>query len=183
MVAITENSTAESTKKKKKQRINYALAATLLATGCEPEAIAGQVGAKNWNSVRVGLAKRGVTQNATKALPPSEIVVQRAAVNIATSAVEEIRERLTKELMHQVGALESKPVSYAKLASKGQGRAAVVKTIAESFKSLHGGAEMNVLVFGVDSMNDRPGSQPTIELEPTPQRKQNENTATQTANP
>jgi len=66
-----------------RQTINYAMAATLLSQGLNYEQAAQQVGAKDGNSLRVGLFRRGVTLTATRG---SEFAIQRA-VRVATVAV------------------------------------------------------------------------------------------------
>lgn len=145
--------------KKKQGRINYALAATLLASGVNVEDIPPRVGAKNWNVLRVGLAKRGVTASATRALPPSQIVVQAEAVKVATDTIEAIRIKAGKRLEMQLDSLAAQPVG--ELASKGQGEASVLKTIAETHRTLFGGSDQIQIVFGVGSLQGD-GPQPVV---------------------
>lgn len=148
------------------RRINYALAATLIAQGEDVGSVAAKCGAKNAHTLRVGLNKRGVKVKEARALPMTPARNQTTVARLATQAVDIIRDRLNEELIEQVDSLAGRKVNYADLASKGQGRAAMVKTIAESFRALNGGAEMNVLVFGVGSMESSPGDrQPVIDVE------------------
>lgn len=71
-------------------RINYALAATLLSQHLTYEQVAKQVGAKNANSLKAGMNRRGVTATLTRS---NDFQTQRAVV-IATKAVSQASEAL-----------------------------------------------------------------------------------------
>lgn len=143
--------------KQKRKRVNYALAATLLATGTTlNDELALRVGAKNANVLRVGLTKRGVTRKYANSLPMNANLAKSHAAQVATNAVEILREKLNGELMDQVNALTSKPVSYKSLASRGQGRAATAKTIADTYRALNGSNDQLTVVFGAGRLDESP---------------------------
>ena len=102
--------TEETPRKQRRKRVNYALAATLVAQHVTLNDAAIQSGAKDGNSLRVGLARRGVT--ATQARH-SDGQVQRAVIvaNKAVSAASEaLREDLASILAKHTSALgEIKP--------------------------------------------------------------------------
>jgi len=70
------------------------MAATLLSQGLNYEQAAQQVGAKDGNSLRVGLFRRGVTLTATRG---SEFAIQRA-VRVANTVVSEASKALKEEM-------------------------------------------------------------------------------------
>jgi hypothetical protein len=80
--------------------------------------------------------------------------VAQSVKEAVTDQTSELRERLNGELSQQMDALESKPVKYGELFSRGQGRAAMVKNVVESFRGLNGGAESINVVFGVNVIHD-----------------------------
>ncbi len=155
-------------KKPKKTRINYGLAGTLFASGMDWAEIAPRVGAKTGETVRVGMFKRGVTKRSVRALPGQEARILTVAAKSATVGADMIREKLGGQLGQSVDALASVPTEYPDLASKGQGRAAVLKTLAETHKLLFGGSESTVLVFGVDQIAER-ALEPVIDVTSTVQ--------------
>lgn len=77
-----------------RQTINYAMAATLLSQGLNYEQAAQQVGAKNGNSLKVGLFRRGVSQTATRS---GEFAVKRATI-VAKAVVNEASKALKEEM-------------------------------------------------------------------------------------
>lgn len=81
-----------------KARINYALAATLLTTGATYDEIAPQVGAKNAQSVRLGLLRKGVTITKVRQLPTPNEGSQPVILRVAQAAGQIVRERLAKDL-------------------------------------------------------------------------------------
>lgn len=142
---------------KHRKRINYALAGALLHAGVNGEEIALRVGASNWNSLRAGMARKGVTKRVTSSVTLADSAVTSVTQRVAVGAAEMIRDSIGERLASQIATLTSRKVG--RLANYGQGEAAVLKTLAETHKTLYGGAEMNVLVFGVDSMNGTPVQQ------------------------
>jgi hypothetical protein len=94
--------------------------------------------------------------------------VRQAVVKAAENAAEALRDKAATKLAIAFDAL-GEPIDAMDLRNAGQGYAAVLKTLAETHRTLYGGAETNILVFGVDSMNDRPGSQPIIDVSPVEQ--------------
>lgn len=95
-----------------RQTINYAMAATLLSQGLNYEQAAQQVGAKDGNSLRVGLFRRGVTLTATRG---SEFAIQRAvrvatvAVSGASKALKEDMAELLQSHTSALGQIKAKP--------------------------------------------------------------------------
>jgi hypothetical protein len=79
--------------------------------------------------------------------------VAQSVKEAVTDQTSELRERLNGELARQMDELEAKPVKYGELFSRGQGRAAMVKNVVESFRGLNGGESINV-VFGVNVIHD-----------------------------
>lgn len=140
---------------RKKARINYALAGTLLASGMSYDDIAAKCGAKTGESLRTGLSRKGVTKRSVTTLPIPDERMQSATMRSALAGAEIIRERLNGRLAEAVSALGTKSVTYRDLANQGQGHAAVLKTLAETHKALNGAAETQVLVFGVDQIAER----------------------------
>lgn len=165
---VTESPATPATsvtyRKKGSKRINYALAGVLSAQGLGWDEIAPKVGAKNGESVRIGMLRKGVTQRQAQAVTTvtetskarSDAVVARTV----TEATEIIRESLNEELIRQVKLLADSPArSLEELASKGQGRSAVAKTIAETFRATNGSGDSINIVFGVSSLSGD-GAQP-----------------------
>jgi len=151
-----------------KRRTNYALAGVLLASGLSYAEVAAKTGAGNGESLRRGLARKGVTAKTVRACPIPDERVQSAAVRVSVAGAEIIREKLSGRLHDQIAHLAASPVT--KLASQGQGEAATLKTMADTFKSLHGGSESTFLVFGVDQLCDRSAPEP-IEVESSVQTR------------
>lgn len=71
-------------------RINYALAATLIASGLSYDEAAPQVGSKNGNSLRVGLNRRGVTlrtaTNVLQGVTPAQLSSSPVLLRVANAA-------------------------------------------------------------------------------------------------
>jgi hypothetical protein len=129
-------------------KIDYTLAAAMLADGYDYDEIAPKVGAKSAESLRVCLQKRGITKSRLRPVTPvvTKSVTRNQKVQVSSNAddavTDVLRSELNAELMAQVVKLRSKPVG--ELANRGQGRASVVKTIAESIN----------VVFGVNVIHD-----------------------------
>lgn len=157
----------------KTKRINYTLAATLITAGMSYEDAARQTGAANGESLRRGLHRKGVTKRQATSITIQGDRIATVTRQVATEASEIIRNQLGDKLGQAVTALGGKRVSYKDLANQGQGHAAVLKTLAETHKTLYGGAEMNVVVFGVGSMDATPGPQ-AIEVQSQVQPSESE---------
>jgi hypothetical protein len=146
--------------KPKQKRVNYALAATLLHQGVTLAEIALQVGAANAESLRCGLARKGVTLKQIRNAPMAEERVTSVTARIASDASEIIRQNIGNRLLDQVSHLSKRKVGH--LANAGQGEAAVLKTLAETHRTLYGGAETNITIFGAETMNFQPAQQSQV---------------------
>ncbi len=86
-------------------KINYALAASLAASGLTMAEIAPRVGAKNGNTLRVGLSKRGVTTTVVRQLPiygsPRST---NAAANVASQVLQILSEKSRKRMAEAVSS-------------------------------------------------------------------------------
>ena len=90
-------------------RINYALGATLVASGLTYEAVAPQVGAKNGNTLRVGLQKWGASADKLRALPIHGERNQSAIVRLAAQATEVMRDNLGDTALNHIKQLAKVP--------------------------------------------------------------------------
>lgn len=154
--------------KQKRKRLNMVLAGSLRSQGWDYDAIAKEIGASSGNSVRVQLNRKGVTKQLAGNKPIPESVTKRVisteTVKIVAEASEMVKEKLGQGLSRAVDVAASQPVTYEELANNGQGHASVLKTLAETYRALHGSAESQVIVFGVGKLRE-----PSIEIEATPQ--------------
>lgn len=146
------------------KRTNYALGGVLISQGLSWDEAAVKCGAKNGESLRRGMARRGVSKRTVAAVPPVTEVAEARQMTVTartvTEATEIIRESLNEELIRQVKLLADSPArSLEELASKGQGRSAVAKTIAETFRATNGSGDSINIVFGVSSLSGD-GAQP-----------------------
>lgn len=139
------------------KRINYAMAAVLVAKGETLEAAAKACGAKNAKVLQVGLKRRGVSATAARNIIPKNEAISSPAVRIAAAVSEVLRDKAAARLEMQLDSLAAQPVG--ELASKGQGEASVLKTIAETHRTLFGGSDQINIVFGVSSLSGD-GAQP-----------------------
>ena len=89
--------------------VNYALAATLIAQGVTLGEIAEQVGAKDANSLRVGLARKGVTVNKCKVLPGATDRSTPVTLRLASQASDILRNRLSTHLDRHMEAMGKVP--------------------------------------------------------------------------
>ena len=95
-----------------RHRVNYALAATLLASGVTLAEAAKQTGAKNANVLAVGLRRHGVTATKARSLPLVGEKIDNAAIRVANQASEIMRERLgsvTLEHINNLSQIPAKP--------------------------------------------------------------------------
>jgi hypothetical protein len=136
------------------KRINYALAATLLAAGVTLADAAKQVGAASGDVLRVGLKRRGVSAKQARSVPKQGERIISETLKIATDAAGLLRDKLGEHLGQAVEALADKPIRYSDLPNEKQGHAAVLKTLAETHRTLYGGAESINVVFGVNVIHD-----------------------------
>ena len=93
----------------KKPRINYALAATLLASGVTLAQAAERTGAGNARSLRVGLAKRGVTLGGIKSSEGNLDRIQGVALKAVSAASEALRHQFGDILAKHGEALSKVP--------------------------------------------------------------------------
>jgi hypothetical protein len=152
--------------RRSKVRVNYALAGVLASSGLTWDEMAKQCGAKTGQSLRIGMHRKGITKTKANSLPIGEGRIGAVMARAVTAGAEAIRDRLGEQLGHTVDAFSSVPAQYPDLASKGQGRAAVLKTLAETHKLLFGGSESTVLVFGVDQIAET-RLEPAMEVQAT----------------
>ncbi len=88
-----------------RQTINYAMAATLLSQGLNYEQAAQQVGAKNGNSLKVGLFRRGVSQTATRSGEFAVVRATQVATRVVNAASDRLKEEMSGLLATHTGAL------------------------------------------------------------------------------
>lgn len=161
----TEQPTAQQPKKRQK-RVNYALAGALLSQGLEFDEIAPQVGAANGESLRAGMSRKGVTKKSVMSLQPRETRVTTVTAKIVDQASAVLADRFNGEIARQLAQIEAQPCSYDDLPSRGQGRTATVKTLAETYRAVNGNPDSVTFSFGASVQSSRP------ELE-TPQQVAN----------
>lgn len=129
-----------------KQTINYALAATLLSTNATLSEIAPQVGAKSADSLRVGLAKRGVTARQARSLDFHPDRIQTAAIRVASQASEALRNQFANILANHANKLAEIPAraNLKHLARVGS----AMEPLARTAKLVHdwGSEQPNALV-------------------------------------
>lgn len=152
--------------RRSKVRVNYALAGALASSGLTWDEMAKQCGAKTGQSLRIGMHRKGITKAKANSLPIGEGRISAVLHRTVTAGAEAIRDKVAGQLGQSVDILDTVPVRYEDLASKGQGRAAVLKTLAETHKLLYGGADQTVIVFGVESMGEA-ALEPAIDVTST----------------
>lgn len=144
-------------KKPRRKRLNHALAGVLVAQGMTMPEAAQVVGAKNGESLRTSLARKGVTvakaRNGRARAEAMQAVTATVTAQVVTEAAEKLKERFNGEIVRQLQAIESVPVTYEELASRGQGRTATVKTLAEAFRSVNGSPDSVTLQFGANLLS------------------------------
>lgn len=169
MIDGPEVQQASQPAKKRKARINHALAGTLLATGCTLAAIAPQVGAKNAESLRAALARKGVTTRSVRNLEPRGERRVTVTAKLVEEATEGLRASLNGSLAAVVSAFNSKSPTRKSLASKGQGDAATLKQIAETWRTLNGNPDSISISFGARGLSgDMPPVAPVIDCQVMP---------------
>jgi len=108
----------------RRNRINYALAATLIASGVTLEVVAQKVGAKTADSLRVGLARRGVTAMAVRSAEGNIERLTAVATKVVSQASEALREEYSNLLAKTAAKLNQIPVKANTKSLKALGEAA-----------------------------------------------------------
>ena len=116
--------TQETPLRRPKKRINYALAATMLTTGLTSDQIAAKVGAKNGQTLRVGLLRKGVTRERAVAAQADLPVNCSLALRVASQAGELLREEYSNLLAKTAAKLNQIPVRANPKSLKALGEAA-----------------------------------------------------------
>ena len=121
---------------KQGKRINYALAATLFATGQSLEAICPQVGAKNVNTLRVGLHRKGVTKAALQHPTPDSPMVKSLTLTVAKEAGEKLKGMLGGEIERTTAKLAD--IEPRKNLKDLRQRAEVIEPLVRSAAKVYG---------------------------------------------
>lgn len=156
MVADVNPPSESPTAKIKRHRINLALAGALLAQGMGYDEVAPKVGAKNGNSLRSNLAKRGVTLTKVRNPSPDHVATATVTCKVVNEATEQLQERFNSEIARQLAAIEAERMTYDDLPSRGQGRTATVKTLAETYRAVNGNPDSVTFSFGASVQSSRP---------------------------
>ena len=106
---LTVTPQTNSVPPKRNHRINYGLAATLLANGEDLLTVCSKVGAKNPNTLKVGLFRRGVTMSAARVLKSVNAGTCSLTLKIASQASELLRKDLGETLQAHANALKQIP--------------------------------------------------------------------------
>lgn len=138
-----------------------AKAQALFATGMTLTQVADKMGL-SINTIKSWYNRGGWGATRAQVREPAE----KAVVRVVQDKVEKSRELLGERLLSAVTAIGD-PIGPEDLRNQGQGYAAVLKSLAETHRTLYGGAETNVLVFGVGSMGDTP-QQVVVDIESAP---------------
>ena len=127
----------------RRKKIDVPLAAALIASGQSVPDVAPQVGAKNAGSLRGALFDVGLTLAAIRQSAKPHLAVEHVASLV--------KAKLTDRLNEQADKLKSRRVGT--LANKGQGEASTLKTMADTFRSLHGSADSQTIIFGAAKLS------------------------------
>lgn len=147
-------------RKPRQKRINKGLAGVLAANTDQTwDEIAPQVGAKNGNSLKVSMLGNGLSKRVLQGIAENKVKATLTA-QVVSDASEIIRNRLNDELMVQTDLLSKEKPDYSDLASRGQGRAATVKAIAETWRTLNGNPDSVTIQFGASLLSDAQPSTP-----------------------
>jgi hypothetical protein len=150
---------------KKRHRVNLALAGVLMAQGLSYDEVAPRVGAATGNSLRVNMGKKGLnlaTIRNPDAAPAAQAV---ATIKLVRQTEDALRETLNNRLGDAVGVLGKEKLSYRKLASRGQGHAATLKQLAETWRTLNGNPDQISITFKASALDD---STPLAVCSPAP---------------
>lgn len=96
----------EPASKQRRKRVNYVLAATLVAQGITLADAAKETGAKNANVLAVGLRRKGVTATIARAIEPTPNHIKTITAKVANQASELLRTRFSRTLDKHAEALE-----------------------------------------------------------------------------
>lgn len=145
--------------------VNYALAATMLAQGANPEEIPQMVGAKNLNSLKVGLHRRGVTLTQARVLKAVSDGTCSLTMKVASQASRLLRQDMSDVLAKHTAALkEIKPRANLKhLKQIGE----VIEPLARTAKLVHDWGSDSSATLDMSGIADE---QQSIEIEATPQQ-------------
>lgn len=102
-------------------------------------------------TVKAWMTRGKWMQTRREILHPVQTAMARSALNEA----DKVKEKLTERLSVAVEALGS-PKDAKDLRNQGQGYAATLKTLAETHRSLFGGAESQIMVFGASILDTTP---------------------------
>lgn len=133
---ITQPATPITPTKYKRGRINYVLAATLLTKGVTLEEAAKHAGAKNGNTLRIGLIQNGITQKQIRALPDDPNCNSSVVIQAANKASEILKNRMGELLdthTAQLQLVKAKP-NLQHIAKVG----AALEPLARVAKIVHG---------------------------------------------
>ena len=141
-----------------KAKVNYAVAATLVASGMTMDRVADKVGSANGESLRRGLARKGVTARSARTADIDLIVPRSVTAKVASDAVAHLKDTFNSLLTAHVGKLaQVKPSSNLKKLKKiGE----VIEPFARTFKTINGepgkGSLVNVQVLGSVRLDEIP---------------------------
>lgn len=146
--------------RKKHKRVNLALAGVIAATtGQSWNEIAPQVGSVSGNALGVNMHGKGITKRSIAEAKAPTIKATLTA-QVVSEATEIIRDRANSVLALQIGKLAAK--KPGRLASKGQGEAAVLKTMAETWRTLNGNPDQITVQFGANMLSEFTPSTPPV---------------------
>lgn len=170
--AVLEQPQAEQSKprKAKQKRINVALAGVIAATTeLDWSAIAPHVGAKNGESLRQVMIRKGVTRAVIEAAKHRQPVNGSVTAKLVTQATAAIQDMLNDEIADQIRTVRAVPVVYNDLANEKQGRAGLVKQIAESYRAINGSPDQISIQFGASMLSEAvPGTVTDVVATPLP---------------
>jgi hypothetical protein len=151
-----------------RSKINYPLAVTLLSANATLAEVAPQVGAKNADVLRVGLARRRVTVGLIRSQPFHPDRIESEANNVLLQVSRLVREKLSTELDQSVDVLAAIPKSRTLKHLKE--RAAVIEPLARTAKTVfQWGEDAGV---GVVTVGDMAGFLDVVEVPALPPASQ-----------
>lgn len=159
----------------KRKRINYALAATLVASGLTLQEAAEKTGAKNANVLQVGLARKGVIATVARKMPLVGSASMSLTMRVASEASEVLRDKFASVLdkaTDSMGLMPIKP-NYKSLKRFGE----VIEPLARTAKIVHGwdsDSKPSMLMVGQIEQMEQQGA---IDVTSTPQEPQRDNEA------
>lgn len=165
LLGMASVAACEPPKRGRESTIDYQAALALKAKGFTYDQIAKELGCKA-NTLRIQFTRKGYTKHvalATKGIQGQAVVSESKPMKDGSKLKAELAEELEEQLM----ALRSLPVRAAQLGNtpEGQGRAAIVKTIAETGKIAHGWGNDSVTIqFGVSMLADQDVGRPAIDV-------------------